>query len=739
MDIFEPWGEKQERAIFTKKPILLFGAGTQAGKTTVGALRMKLKMHEFCNPEDAFIITSPNYKTMMQSTLPPFLKLMEGFGKLDKKNDVFKMHNGGICYLRTETDPDSIIGITNVKHIWGDEAGKYRLYFWENIQARADFCGATIDLTTSPYALNWIYTDLIKKIRRGERHDIEFVQAASWENPYHSLHNEHKRIEKMASMDPRRFKALYGGEWTRMEGLVYDCWDDEINFIEPFQLPTGTKFYAGVDWGYTDPFVILVRAVTPEGMHYGVSEFYKTGLVSPEMIDVAKRLKTVWDIKTFFCDPSQPGHIEEFNRAGLSAIAADNDIRRGIDLHYELIKTGRYKEFRGSCPHLTDEREIYHYPEPQELRPDQNSKEMLPVGQHDHCFTGDTLVTTDKGQKRIDMVNPGDMVLTRNGFKPVLDQWCVGIREVVQTPWFRCTPEHQVYTLDRSFVRADSLLDSDRYITDGKWLNQSYSLARRIAYIVGRDTTVMAALAFMLSCGVITTGLFQKAFMFITKTATRLTTGLRTLMSLMQRSTYRSTPRLITRQIEKRVWHTLIKLEPKRRSGISQRMAWLGTINMHYRYGALRLADRLISNAFSVARRLRQTIFLAIGRSFALPTVSIKQGWPLVSIMNQGHAALAMPCSPSTSISEKSPARSVAQACSQQEPVYDLMVADEFEFFANGILVSNCSDCTRYLTLSLYRSHERKTPMVPGDRRRYKTRLDELKHSNRKLNHETWS
>lgn len=352
-----------------------------------------MKMHQYCEPEDAFIITSPNYKTMMQSTLPPFLKLMEGYGQHDKKHDVFRMKGGGICYLRTETDPDSIVGITNVRHIWGDEAGKYRLYFWENMQARADFCGASIDLTTSPYALNWVYTELIKKVRKGQRKDVELVQCASWENPYHSLYDERKRIEKMASMDPRRFKALYGGEWTRMEGLVYDCWDDDVNFIEPYALPMGTKYYAGVDWGYTDPFVMKIRGITPDGQHVGVSEFYKTGLVPSEMIEAAKRLKIIWDIKTFYCDPSQPGYIEEFNRAGLSAVGADNDIPRGVGLHYELIKIGRYKEFLGKCPHSTDEREIYHYPEPQELRPDQDSKDQLPVGQYDHCMDTDRYLT----------------------------------------------------------------------------------------------------------------------------------------------------------------------------------------------------------------------------------------------------------------------------------------------------------------------------------------------------------
>jgi hypothetical protein len=58
-----------------------------------------------------------------------------------------------------------------------------------------------------------------------------------------------------------------------------------------------------------------------------------------------------------------------------------------------IIKTCKYKEFRGSCPHSSDERETYHYPEPEELGPDDDSKELLPVGQNDHCMDVDRYLT----------------------------------------------------------------------------------------------------------------------------------------------------------------------------------------------------------------------------------------------------------------------------------------------------------------------------------------------------------
>lgn len=393
MSLVVPHSIKQQRAIFSKKQILLLGAGTQWGKTKVGALRMKLRMHEFTDRKDNFIITAPSYKTLHQSTLPEFFKVMEGLGTYDSKHERFRMQNGGTVYCRTETDPDSIVGITNVRHIWGDEAGKYRLYFWENLQARADFCGCGIDLTTSPYSMNWIPKELIKPTEKGLRSDIEYIQAASWENPYHSLYDQTKRDHKKSTMDPRRFDMLYGGLFGQMVGLVYDCFNEDIHVVPQCQLPSGTTYVGGIDWGYTDPFALGIRAITPSGYHFRVSEFYKTGMTLPDQIAVAKQKMAIFGVKKFWADPSQPGSIEEFNRNGIPTEAADNDIRKGVDLHYDLIKAGRYKVFAGTSPHIIDEYSTYHYPEPEELEPDQASKEQKPVDQNNHGMDQERYIT----------------------------------------------------------------------------------------------------------------------------------------------------------------------------------------------------------------------------------------------------------------------------------------------------------------------------------------------------------
>jgi PBSX family phage terminase large subunit len=376
---FEPHSQKQEDAIFSDEKITALITGIQFGKSTVGALWMKRYMHTHVEKDDNFLVVAPTYKILEQATLPAFLKFMEGSGDYRDQKAKFEMAGGGTCYFRTATDPDSVVGITNVRAVWGDEAGKFSKYFWDNVQARASFRDCPIMLTTSPYSLNWIYKELIKERPKHAR----IIGARSNENPLFPAVEWERR---KTTMDPRRFAAIYGGEFLRMQGLVYDCFDESSHLIEPFAIPHGSVYYAGIDWGFTEPFVLHIRAITPSGVHIQVGDFVKSGLTISDIVGICKSHKSIFDIKTFYCDPSQPANILELNRGGCSAVGATNDIRQGIDRHYELIKTGRFKVFRGTSQNTLDEIECYHYPEPTDMGADENAKERLPVQQDDHCM-----------------------------------------------------------------------------------------------------------------------------------------------------------------------------------------------------------------------------------------------------------------------------------------------------------------------------------------------------------------
>ncbi len=369
---------------------MLMCTGIQYGKTTTGAWRIKMAMHQYSHKDDNFLITAPTYKIMQQSTLPAFLKIMDGYGEYNKSDAVFRMYHGGTCYMRTGTEPDSIVGLTNVRHIWCDEAGKYSFYFWSNIQGRSSFKQAPITITTTPYSMNWVYHDLIKPYTKGKRDDIHLCQANSSENPYFPM-DEYNRKQK--TLSPARFNMLYGGQFEKMEGLVYDCFHADDNQCDPFVLPVGTQYIGGIDWGFTSPFVLVIRAITSDGRHYQIGEVYQTGLGIMDMVTLAKQKMQIWGITRFYCGPDQPGHIQEFNRHSLTAVAANNDVIHGINLHYELVKAKKYTVFKGFSPNTVDEYENYHWPDPKELTPDQDEKERNPVKQFDHAMDANRYVT----------------------------------------------------------------------------------------------------------------------------------------------------------------------------------------------------------------------------------------------------------------------------------------------------------------------------------------------------------
>jgi PBSX family phage terminase large subunit len=379
--LFEPHSKKQDDAIFSDKQFVVIATGIQWGKTTAGAWWLRNKVAK--DPKANYIITAPTYKVLNQATVPAFLKVFEGVGHYHKGDQIFEIWGGGNIYIRTETEPNSIIGVTDVKAIWGDEAGLYRLYFWQNMQARVARLSGDICLTTSPYSLNWIYKELIQPALNGHRDDVHLCPAKSIDNPYFSK----KFYEKMKrTMDPRMFNAIYNGQFEKMQGLVYDCFEESTNVIGHFDVPHGTVFHAGVDWGHNDPFVIIVWAITPEGQRIQISEFYKSNMSITEMCETALSLKNIYQIKRFWCDPSQPGMIKEFQTRGIPATGSDNDIDRGIQLVYELIKTEKLLLMANTSPHTIDEFSSYHWPEPQDLKPDQDVKKEKPVDQNNHCM-----------------------------------------------------------------------------------------------------------------------------------------------------------------------------------------------------------------------------------------------------------------------------------------------------------------------------------------------------------------
>lgn len=367
----------QDEAIFAKERFVALVAGLQSGKTLAGAIWARIQFDT--NPTDDGLIAAPTYKILTQSTLPKFFEINPDLKQYYKKGDSeITVPDRGTIFIRSTENPNVIEGMT-LRWIWADEAGQMKLDAWVNFQGRLSILKGDFFATTTPYTLNWLYSDFYKAFKN-LNHDYKVVQFRSCDNPYFPK-EEYERVK--STMDARTFRRRYDGLFEKLEGLVYDEFNELVHVIPPQEIHF-KEVIAGVDWGWTNPAAIPVIGIDKENSVYIIDEYYKTGKTTPEIIEAAKGFQSKYNVRLWYPDPAEPDRIEEMRRAGLIPREVDKgkgSILIGIDNIRELIKRNQFFVFN-TCKHFLDEISTYHYPEEQT---EGNEKEE-PIKENDHLM-----------------------------------------------------------------------------------------------------------------------------------------------------------------------------------------------------------------------------------------------------------------------------------------------------------------------------------------------------------------
>lgn len=375
----------QRQALFSEKRIVAVIAGLQSGKTFTGALWLRTKISQFPKEPDAsYIVAFPTYSIYNAATFPAFMRLFSDIGTMNKSEHIFTLHHGPRIYFRSLDNEWSCEGITNCRGIWLDEGGLVSTQGFINLMGRAAPKEAQIFISTTPYNLNnFLYRDLYEPYKDGVRDDVEVVQFRSCDNPYFPK-AEYDRQQKL--LDPRMFSMRYNGTFEMMAGLVYADFN-YANYADSFKIDK-SKFhiYAGVDFGYTDPFAIAVRAISRDGKDdYQIAEYYKPGHTPDELVQICKQHQTMYGIEMFCCDSADPAQCEMLQRAGLPVTPVKKpagSIDMGISMHQELIRNKKYRVFRGTCPHTEKEYETYQYYDCDPDRPSAKSGKPMDINNH---------------------------------------------------------------------------------------------------------------------------------------------------------------------------------------------------------------------------------------------------------------------------------------------------------------------------------------------------------------------
>jgi len=349
----------QSKAIRSTKRFVALIAGTGGGKTFFGPWWLAVEIKKY--PRDQFFVVAPTYKMLSRATAPELINAYKGTdleGKYKESKGQYLLPTGGVIWFGSADRPETLEA-GQYRAAWLDEAGQMKFQTWVVIQARLGKKMGRCLLTTTPYALNWLYREFYKRWQEGDP-DYDVIQFSSVDNPHYPK-EEFERAKR--TLDSRTFDMRYRGLFRKMAGLVYPDFDQ--GNIE--ELPEGKEvtFYAGVDWGYNNPACILVVGEDADFNWWVVEEVYKSGLRIGDLVERAKNLQERFNIQAFYCDPSEPQNIEEFRAHGLNAVAADNAVAAGIEVVAGAIKTKRLKVSK-RCPNFLEEIETYHYPEPKE-------------------------------------------------------------------------------------------------------------------------------------------------------------------------------------------------------------------------------------------------------------------------------------------------------------------------------------------------------------------------------------
>lgn len=386
--------EYQRRMMRSQKRFILVLAGTQGGKTSVVPAWLWREI-QLNGPGDYLFVT-PTFKLLQLKALPEFLNLFErvlGLGTLNKSEKVFEFSREGEIkmfgslqeqstkiFFGHAQDPDSLESAT-AKAAVLDECGqkKFKLASFEAILRRLSIHRGRILMTTTPYYLGWLKNNFWDPwLKSGRNHpDIDVIRFPSTANPWFSQ----EEFETAKAMLPKwKFDMFYRAIFTRPAGMIYDCFDDDVHKIKPFDIPEDwERRYFGVDFGGVNTAAVVIASEPRSEKYYVVDEYHAGGKsIEAHANDMKRKAPNEKRITAYGGAPSEDQWRTEFTKYQMTILRPPiSDVEVGIQRVYRGFKTNSLFVF-DTCENTLDEihsytREINEMGEPTEKIEDKHS------------------------------------------------------------------------------------------------------------------------------------------------------------------------------------------------------------------------------------------------------------------------------------------------------------------------------------------------------------------------------
>lgn len=313
----------------------------------------------------------------------------------------------------------------------------------------------------------------------------------------------------------------------------------------------------------------------------------------------------------------------------------------------------------------------------------------------DACFIAGTLIETDKGSIPIEAIKVGDEILTRKGFKKVLNAGFTGMRKTVDLI-LSCgiiltgTKNHPIYTQERGFVELCNLKKSDTLLilpTTSSFITELHILAERdknisIQNFDGQKNIINSIAKF----GKTITGK-SLVDMMSTILMIILSTILQKISNVFLKKNMRVNTRRIIERKDKNILRGFAHLPL---FGMAAKKVVSGILFMVKKVG--KIGKGLNWYVQNVVKNISTLVIIRL--------IGFVPAYACQGLMNEhtdiGKSENALfvgknLASKKAKIKKLVPAHVVlSQEIFTSKPVYNLEVEETHEYFANGILVHNC-------------------------------------------------
>ncbi len=238
--------------------------------------------------------------------------------------------------------------------------------------------------------------------QRGQ--STNFASWKSWQRPswtntivFPGGRDDPEIVEAAEDLTQDEFDRQYGAQFSEKVGAVMQEWDDDDHLADLAYEPSWPTYMA-IDYGFTNPFVVLFIQVGPLGQIHVIKERRYQGMDTPEVCEDLRNTESglVEAVRMMYPDPAEPDDTRTMQRM-LRKPAYKNTggplktrlglIRRALKVQYADQPVGHpYRKpqllIDRSCVKLAWEmREGYRWPERKsEIRSDDEN----PIDKDNH-------------------------------------------------------------------------------------------------------------------------------------------------------------------------------------------------------------------------------------------------------------------------------------------------------------------------------------------------------------------